>query len=209
MLPFLKFTFTLYGIGIATWRQRKRWAMLTRKGFVCEWMCARRHPRWLSWSNGATRVSPANVGSCLELGTPFEMMMIMDSVLSLMESESSLGANKQAGTGNAKYPHLPLSTISSMDATMLLSFSSNPPIPLHRHKHTVGGYTLSFSHAHTQSSIFQSLAWSTVPSLPDKTSKSASLGALCWYSLGDAGLWGHGIKRIEIDPVSLVLLSSL
>lgn len=41
------------------------------------------NPCCLCWSNGATRVSSANVRSCLELCPSFEMMMIMDSVLSL------------------------------------------------------------------------------------------------------------------------------
>lgn len=96
-------------------------------------------------------MSPANVGRCLELGPPFEMMMIMHSVLSLMESESSLGTNKQGslvGAGNAKYPHLPLSRISSKDVTMFLSFTSNPPTPLHGHKHTPG---VGCTHTHTLS----------------------------------------------------------
>ena len=80
----------------------------------------------------------------------------MDSALSLMESESSLGTNKQAGlvgAGNAKYPHLPLSPISSKDVTViyLKPSHSSPQAQIH----PGGAHTHTHTHTHTQISIFQ------------------------------------------------------
>lgn len=172
-------------------------------------MCMRHDPCCLCWSNGATRVSPANVGSCLEPGPPFEMMMIMDSVLSLMESESSLGTNKQAGAGNAKYPHLPMSPISSKDVTMLLSLPSHSSPQAQTH-------TRGYIHTHTHT---RAQTYTVIFSSPQTINHPASLTRLqslpvSAHSAGTpretlSGFWGHGIKRTEIDLVSLVLLNPL
>lgn len=85
-------------------------------------VCVFSNPCCLCCTNGPTRVSPANVQSCLEMRPPFGMMIIMDSVFSLKLSKSSLGSDKQAGlvgAGNAKYPQPPWSPFSSKNVTML------------------------------------------------------------------------------------------
>lgn len=163
-------------------------------------MCMRHDPCCLCWSNGATRVSPANVGSCLEPGPPFEMMMIMDSVLSLMESESSLGTNKQAGAGNAKYPHLPMSPISSKDVTMLLSLPSHSSPQAQTH-------TRGYIHTHTHTHVRRHTQWyflalrrsTTQPLWPDfkvSQSRHTQLGLPERLSLGSGVMGSRGLKLI-------------
>ncbi|KAK5849264.1 hypothetical protein PBY51_008917 [Eleginops maclovinus] len=130
----------------------------------------------------------------------------MDAVLSLKESESSLGTNKQAGfVGAGKCQVPPSVTVSHFirgcDRVTVIYLQPSHSSP-QAQTHTRG---------HTHTAVFSSPQPIRSTNLPRPDFKAAQprrtqLGVPARLSLGSRG---HGIKRTEIDLVSLVPLSPL